>query len=82
MEEEVSAILDSKSRRATRSAAIRAKLKHPVIDSDGHALEFGPVYFDFLKQVAGPRIVERFIGQEAVYLIRSRRIGLSCTRLP
>ena len=28
------------------------------------------------------RIVERFIGQEAVYLIRSRRIGLSCTRLP
>jgi len=57
----VSAMLDRKSHQATPSAAIRAKLKHPVIDGDGHALEFGPVYFDFLKQVGGPRIVERFM---------------------
>ena len=56
----MSAMLDAKNRPGTRSAAIRAKLKHPVIDGDGHALEFGPVYFEFLKQVGGPRITERF----------------------
>src|SRR6188474_3263818 len=56
----MSAMLDARSRPGTRSAAIRAKLKHPVIDGDGHALEFGPVYFEFLKQVGGPRITERF----------------------
>ena len=41
---------------ATRSAAIRAQLTHPVIDADGHALEFGPVYFDYLHQVAGAHV--------------------------
>jgi predicted TIM-barrel fold metal-dependent hydrolase len=54
-------MLDTKSRTVTRSAEIRAGLKHPVIDGDGHALEFGPVYFDFLKQVGGARITERFV---------------------
>jgi predicted TIM-barrel fold metal-dependent hydrolase len=57
----VSAILDAKVQRPTRSAEIRASLKHPVIDGDGHAIEFGPVYFDFLKQAGGPRITERFV---------------------
>jgi predicted TIM-barrel fold metal-dependent hydrolase len=57
---QVSAILDSRAKASTRSAAIRASLNHPVIDADGHAIEFGPVYFDFLKQVGGPGIVERF----------------------
>ena len=26
----------------TRSAEIRARLKHPVIDADGHTVEFMP----------------------------------------
>jgi predicted TIM-barrel fold metal-dependent hydrolase len=42
------------------SAEIRARLGHPVIDGDGHIVEYGPTYKDYLKQVAGPRIVERF----------------------
>ena len=45
----------------TRSAQIRARLEHPVVDADGHAIEFGPVYLDYLKQVAGPDITERFL---------------------
>jgi predicted TIM-barrel fold metal-dependent hydrolase len=45
---------------ATRSAAIRAQLTHPVIDADGHALEFGPVYFEYLHQVAGPHVTARY----------------------
>jgi predicted TIM-barrel fold metal-dependent hydrolase len=42
------------------SAEIRAKLGHPVIDGDGHIVEYGPTYKDYLKEVAGPRIVQRF----------------------
>lgn len=46
--------------RITKSAAIRARLKHPIIDSDGHTAEFEPAFFDYLKDAAGARIVERF----------------------
>jgi predicted TIM-barrel fold metal-dependent hydrolase len=41
-------------------AAIRAKLNHPVIDSDGHWLEFGPVISEYLERVGGRSLVEAF----------------------
>ena len=44
----------------TRSAAIRAKLDHPIIDSDGHTAEFEPAVFDYLRDIGGSRAVERF----------------------
>jgi len=44
----------------SRSAEIRSRLKHPIIDSDGHVAEFEPAFFDFLKATAGPQMVERF----------------------
>jgi predicted TIM-barrel fold metal-dependent hydrolase len=47
----------------TTSAAIRSKLGHPVVDADGHAIEFAPAFLDYLKQVAGPRVVERYIAK-------------------
>ena len=39
---------------------IRASLKHPVIDADGHWLEFGPVILDRLEKFGGARAVEGF----------------------
>lgn len=48
------------AREQTRSAAIRARLNHPIIDADGHTLEFQPAFLDFLKEVGGPDIVQRF----------------------
>ncbi|HVA76713.1 MAG TPA: amidohydrolase family protein [Candidatus Binataceae bacterium] len=42
------------------SRQIRAKLGHPVIDADGHWLEFGPSISDYLKRVAGARAVDSF----------------------
>jgi len=45
----------------TRSAEIRSRLNHPVIDADAHAIEFGPVFLDFLKQVAGPKVTKQFL---------------------
>lgn len=43
------------------SAAVRAHLDHPVIDGDGHWLEPVPIFLDYLRQVGGPSVVERFI---------------------
>ena len=36
-----------------RSADIRASLSHPVIDSDGHQLEFEPLMLEYVREVAG-----------------------------
>jgi predicted TIM-barrel fold metal-dependent hydrolase len=47
--------------RTSKSAAIRARLNHPVIDSDGHMIEFEPDVLDYLKQVGGPQIVEAYV---------------------
>jgi hypothetical protein len=33
-------------RRETRSAEIRSQLDHPIIDADGHLLEFSPSFVD------------------------------------
>ena len=55
--------LDIKSGQTgpTRAAEIRSRLKHPVIDADAHAIEFGPAYLDFLKLVAGSKVTDRFL---------------------
>ena len=33
---------------------------HPVIDGDGHWIEFEPTLLDYLKQVGGPSMVDRY----------------------
>src|SRR5436309_2348083 len=55
----------------SRSAALRAKLSHPVIDADGHFLEFGPSMFDALKEVAGLRAVDgiKSMGSRVVHAL-------------
>jgi predicted TIM-barrel fold metal-dependent hydrolase len=44
----------------TASASIHARLTHPVIDADGHWIEFEPTLLDYLKQVGGPTMVDRY----------------------
>ena len=41
-------------------ADIRAKLNHPVVDSDGHMIEATFAVLDFVKQVGGPEIAKRY----------------------
>jgi len=45
----------------TKSAAVRARLDHPVIDADGHTLEFKPDFLDYLKQVGGAKVHDQFL---------------------
>jgi predicted TIM-barrel fold metal-dependent hydrolase len=47
----------------SRAAAIRAKLDHPVVDADGHAIEYAPAFVEYLRQVAGPKLVERYLAK-------------------
>jgi hypothetical protein len=44
----------------TRSAQIRARVNHPIIDSDGHVVEFEPALLDYIRAVGGAAIVERY----------------------
>jgi predicted TIM-barrel fold metal-dependent hydrolase len=39
-------------------AAIKADLDHPVIDSDGHAIEYLPVVAEHVREAGGPSAVE------------------------
>jgi predicted TIM-barrel fold metal-dependent hydrolase len=48
----------------SKSAAVRVRLNHPVIDSDGHMIEFEPGFVDYLKKVGGSSMVDRFYSDE------------------
>jgi hypothetical protein len=48
------------AKKESQSAKIRARLGHPVIDSDGHSIESIPVFLDYLKTVGGSGLVEKF----------------------
>ena len=44
----------------TNGASIRARLNHPVIDADGHWLEFGPMIREQMRKIGGDKAVEGF----------------------
>ena len=50
----------SPSNGKTASAAVRERLDHPVIDNDGHMIEIEPVLYDYLAEVAGAAMVDRY----------------------
>ena len=45
---------------AQSSAEIHGNLSHPVIDADGHLIEFLPAVRDYLREEGGPRLAEEF----------------------
>ena len=48
---------------SSKSAEIRAKLTHPIIDSDGHLIEVTPVLYDYIRAEGGEQVLERFKAQ-------------------
>src|SRR5262245_27997818 len=44
----------------SRSAEIRERLTHPIIDADGHLAEYVPTFLDYLRQVGGADLTQRF----------------------
>jgi predicted TIM-barrel fold metal-dependent hydrolase len=43
---------------ALTSQAIRGRLSHPVIDADGHQIEFEPLLIDYLREEGGAALVD------------------------
>jgi predicted TIM-barrel fold metal-dependent hydrolase len=44
-----------------RVSKIRRRLTHPIIDADGHLVEFMPMVIDCMREIAGNSVAERFI---------------------
>jgi predicted TIM-barrel fold metal-dependent hydrolase len=70
----------------SRSAAVRARLGHPVIDSDGHTVEFEPGFLDVLRTVGGAAVVDRYLGFREgrgwYHMTRQERLDRRVTRPP
>lgn len=49
-----------RSSALSRSVAVKARLDHPVIDTDVHTVEFGPLFEDYIAQYGGAKIVDQF----------------------
>lgn len=52
--------MTSHKAKGVTGADIRARLNHPVVDSDGHMMEASFAVLDFVRQVGGPRIAQRY----------------------
>ncbi len=48
------------ARTESAAAKLRTRLGHPVIDADGHWLEFGPVVADEMRRIGGDLAVQGF----------------------
>src|SRR5438105_15626929 len=47
-------------------AQIRAKLNHPVVDGDGHWVEYDPVFAEQMRKVGGDLAADGFLKAMAV----------------
>ena len=50
-----------KNRPHPKVEQIRRRLDHPIVDADAHQLETVPVLLDYLREVGGSRMPERFL---------------------
>jgi predicted TIM-barrel fold metal-dependent hydrolase len=61
------------------ASGLHARLRHPIIDADGHWLEFGPTVREQLRKIGGDRAVEGFslfgsqVGKELAMSVAERR---------
>ena len=55
---------------------IRAKLKHPIIDGDGHWVEYDPVFAEQMRKVGGDKAADGFLegdGRRRANALAARR---------
>ncbi len=43
-----------------RTAAIRTEIDHPIVDADGHHVEFMPLVEEYIREIADGAVAERF----------------------
>ena len=60
---------DVKQEEST-AAEIRGNLTHPIIDSDAHWLEFGPLVQERMHQIGGEKALAGFTGTQEIVPIQ------------
>jgi hypothetical protein len=65
------------SQDITKSAAIRARLNHPIVDADGHWVEYEPVLTEYLRDAMGNQAAERLL--PAIIDVQRRYYGTDPT---
>ena len=73
--------------RSAEVAEIRSRIDHPIIDGDGHIIEYLPLVRDVLVEIAGASIAERFelvvdSGRLTQMLSPAQRREMALMRLP
>ena len=68
-------------------SAIRRRIDHPIIDGDGHIIEYLPLVRDILVEIGGPVLAERFdlvvdSGRLTQMLTPDQRRELALMRIP
>ena len=68
-------------------ATIRERIDHPIIDNDGHIIEYLPLVRDILVELAGEDVAQRFdivvnSGRLTQTLSPAQRRGLALARMP
>src|SRR5437660_746831 len=58
------AILEAGMSSHRSPAEVRSSLKHPIIDADGHWIEYGPVFAERMRKVAGDKAAEGFLASQ------------------
>jgi len=58
-----------KNRPLAKVEAIKKRIAHPIVDADAHQLETVPVFLDFLREVGGADMPNRFLA----FLAHQRR---------
>ena len=56
----LSLIKSARSASPSPSAALRERLGYPVIDTDWHTIEFGPLLEDYIAKYGSPALVDEF----------------------
>jgi predicted TIM-barrel fold metal-dependent hydrolase len=73
--------------RSADVAEIRRRIDHPIIDGDGHIIEYLPLVRDILVEVAGASVAERFdlvvdSGRLTQLLSPAQRREMALVRIP
>ena len=73
--------------RSAEVEAIRGRIDHPIIDGDGHVIEYLPLVRDILVEIAGVEVAERFdlvvdSGRPTQMLSPEQRRELALMRIP
>ncbi len=73
--------------RSAEVAAIRDQIDHPIIDGDGHIIEYLPLVRDILVELAGASVAERFdlvvdSGRLTQMLSPAQRREMALIRIP